>query len=209
MNSFGPIREILVEFYFPKQNPFFAFLWSTQVDGVHQMAPEVRLEVVSPSESSSPRNFVRSCVSLTSLGGQLTLANEMCARYARQRHAARNLRSARCYLVCTIPYYHKYDSPHQNRLSQIEKIRFVLREQNHQTSDDCCRIRRKFDSPMQFHDMIPVNNDILFSIMVDNRNHFENDLDEDMMLASAAGDVFVSLPRTIRKRYRRKTSTSC
>ena len=116
MNSFGPIREILVEFYFPKQNPFFAFLWSTQVDGVHQMAPEVRLEVVSPSESSSPRNFVRSCVSLTSLGGQLTLANEMCARYARQRHAARNLRSARCYLVCTIPYYHKYDSPHQNRL---------------------------------------------------------------------------------------------
>ena len=101
-------------------------------------------------------------------------------------------------------------SAHQNRLSQIEKLRFVLREQNHRISDDCCRIRRKFDSPMQFHDMIPVNNDILFSIMVDNRNHFENDLDEDMMLASAAGgDVFVSLPRTIRKRYRRKTSTSC
>ena len=47
MNSFGPIREILVEFYFPKQNPFFSFLWSTQV----------RLEVVSPSESSSHRNY--------------------------------------------------------------------------------------------------------------------------------------------------------
>ena len=94
MNSFGPIREILVEFYFPKQNPFFAFLWSTQVDGVHQMAPEVRLEVVSPI-GKFIASKLRSCVSLTSLGGQLTLANEMCARYARQRHSVRNLRSAR------------------------------------------------------------------------------------------------------------------
>ena len=54
---------------------------------------------------------------------------------------------------------------------------------------------------MQICDMIHVNDDIVFSIIFDHRNYFENDLD-GVMAAATSSDRFAS--RGVWRRYRRE-----